>query len=72
MFVHNQDPECAKEFGLTGGEGSFVFFRNFEEKTVPLGAPADADALLTSINGLIVPTVFEFSEEEIEPVFGQQ
>ena len=38
VFFHNQDPECAKEFGLAAGEPSFVFFRNFEEKIVPLGS----------------------------------
>lgn len=70
VFVHNQDPECAKEFGLVAGEPSFIFFRNFEEKAVPLGSISDSEKLLSSINGLTVPTVFEFSEEEIEPVFG--
>lgn len=68
-FVNVKDAECAKEWGSTGG---IVFYRKFEETSIPYTGKADADALLEFVKPLMVPTVFEFSDEEIEPIFGQQ
>ena len=69
-FVHNTDAACAAEFGAK--QPGLVFFRQFEEKSVVYTGAADKDALLTFIKPLMVPTVFQFTEDEIEAVFGQQ
>jgi len=69
-FVNVADEACAKEFGASyPGE---VFFRKFEENTVVYSGEPTKDALNTFVKPLMVPTVFEFSEEQVEPIFGQQ
>lgn len=68
-FVHSKDANCAQEYGVkTPG---VVFFRKFEETQVPYTGPADLDALTNWVKPLMVPTVFEFTEEEIDAIFGQ-
>lgn len=69
-FVHTSDADCAKEHSVTAP--GLVFFRQFEEKQVPYTGKADKDALVEFVKPLMVPTVFSFSEDEIEAVFGQQ
>jgi hypothetical protein len=69
-FVHNFEADCAKEFGAS--QPSIVFFRQFEEKSVVYTGEADKESLLAFIKPLMVPTVFPFTEDEIEAVFGQQ
>jgi len=69
-FVNTEDADCAAEYGATAP--GVVFFRTFEEKTVPYTGDAEKDKLVSWVKPLMVPTVFEFSEEEIEAVFGQQ
>jgi len=69
-FVHNLDAACAAEFGAK--QPSLVFFRQFEEKVNVYSGAADKDSLLSYIKPLMVPTVFQFTEDEIEAVFGQQ
>lgn len=70
QFVHNNEADCAKEYGVTAP--GLVFFRQFEEKQVAYTGKADKDALIEFVKPLMVPTVFSFSEDEIEAVFGQQ
>ena len=65
-----KDAECAKEYGVTGPKE--VFFRKFEETQVNYDGAADLDSLQEFVKPLMVPIVFEFTEEEIEPIFGQQ
>lgn len=69
-FVHTFDADCAKEYGAS--QPSIVFFRQFEEKSVVYSGAADKDSLLAFIKPLMVPTVFSFTEDEIDAVFGQQ
>ena len=69
-FVNTEDADCAAEYGATAP--GVVFFRTFEEKTVPYTGAAEKDDLISWVKPLMVPTVFEFSEDEIEAVFGQQ
>jgi len=68
VFVHLDDAECATKYGATAP--GFVFFRQFEEKHMASTA-ATKDELIAWVKPLMVPTVFEFSQEEIEAVFGQ-
>jgi protein disulfide-isomerase A1 len=69
-FFNVKDGECAKQY--SSAAPGVVFFRKFEETTVPYTGSADPDALSEFAKPLMVPTVFEFTEEEIEPIFGQQ
>jgi protein disulfide-isomerase A1 len=49
-----------------------MFFRTFEEPKVAYTGAADKESLMNFVKPLTVPTVFEFSEDMIEPIFGQQ
>lgn len=70
VFVH-ADLSCQEQFGLSG-DAKIVLFRHFEEKVNAYGGAADKDALISFVKPLMVPTVFEFSEDEIEAIFGNQ
>ena len=69
-FVHVTDADCAGAHGATAPGA--VFFRKFEETTIVYGGAADKDSLAAFVKPLMVPTVFEFTDAEIEAVFGQQ
>lgn len=69
-FVHVEDAECAKTKGVEGP--AMIFFRKFETLENTYTGKADKDSLAAFVKPLMVPTVFEFSEDEIEAVFGQQ
>jgi len=69
-FVHTDDASCATEHGAKAP--GLVFFRKFETTTNVYTGGADKDALVAFVKPLMVPTVFEFTEEEIEAIFGQQ
>jgi len=70
QFVHTDDAACAAEHGATAQ--SIVFFRKFESNTNVYTGACDKDSLVAFVKPLMVPTVFEFTEDEIEAVFGQQ
>jgi len=70
QFYHLDDEACAKEHKTT--VPGIAFLRNFEEKVTPYTGAADKDALAAWVKPLMVPTIFEFTEEEIDAVFGQQ
>jgi len=69
-FYHNHEATCAQEHGVTGN--GLVFFRQFETKQNLYDGKADKESLSAWIKPLQVPTVFAFTEDEIEAVFGQQ
>lgn len=68
QFVHNNEAACAKEYSLT--TPSIVFFRKFETPVNVYSGKPDKESLINFVKPLLVPTLFEFSEEEIEAVFG--
>lgn len=70
VFVHG-DLSCQEQFGLSG-DAKIVFFRQFEEQVNAYGGAADKDSLMSFVKPLMVPTLFEFSEDEIEAIFGNQ
>jgi len=70
VFAHTSDAACATSFDAAAP--AVVFFRKFETETNIYTGAADKDSLISFVKPLMVPTVFEFSEEEIEAVFGQQ
>ena len=69
QFYH-ADAACAADFGVSAD--SIVFFRQFETKQNAYDGAADKDALAAWVKPLQVATVFAFTEDEIEAVFGQQ
>ena len=70
QFVH-ADLACQEHHGLSG-DAKIVFFRNFEEPVNAYSGAADKDSLMGFVKPLMVPTLFEFSEDEIEAIFGNQ
>ena len=70
VFVH-ADLSCQEQFGLSG-DAKIVLFRQFEEKVNAYSGAPDKDSLMGFVKPLMVPTVFEFSEDEIEAIFGNQ
>jgi protein disulfide-isomerase A1 len=70
LFAHNSDAACASSYGASAP--GVVFFRKFETEVNLYSGAGDKDSLVSFVKPLMVPTVFEFSEEEIEAVFGQQ
>lgn len=69
-FVHTTEAACATEYGAS--TPGIVFFRKFEENQIPYTGEADKDSLINFVKPLMVPTVFEFEEDHIEAIFGQQ
>lgn len=69
-FVNVEDPSCAKTMGFE--QPAIVFFRKFETPINKYEGKPDKDSLAAFVKPLMVPTIFEFSEDEIEAVFGQQ
>ena len=69
-FVHTADAACGTEYGATAP--AIVFFRKFETTNNVYTGKADKEALMDFVKPLMVPTVFEFTEDEIEAIFGQQ
>jgi len=69
-FVH-ADIACQENHGLSG-DSKIVLFRQFEDKMVTYTGNPDKDGLQNFIKPLMVPTVFEFTEDEIEAIFGNQ
>lgn len=71
-FFHSSDFEgCGGEFGTDSP--SIVLYRKFDESPVVYkGAIQDIEALLVWLQGQSVPTLIEFSEDFIEPIFGQR
>lgn len=70
QFVHTNDAACATEHGVSGN--GLVFFRKFESNVNAYSGAADKESFIAFVKPLMVPTVFEFTEDEIEAVFGQQ
>ena len=67
-FFHNSDAACASEYGVAT-PSEITFFRQFEEKQ--LAYPGEGELEGWS-KGLMVPTVFSFTEDMIEHIFDDQ
>ena len=51
---------------------AIVFFRKFDEKTVPYSGNATLESLEDFVDPLMIPSYFEFSENEVENVFDKK
>ena len=70
-FFHMNDEACAKSYG-TSGNGGIVLFRKFDESPVVYSGALSASAIIDWIQAQSVPTLIDFSDEYIEPIFGQR
>ena len=70
-FIHIDNKDCAIEFGAQDLP-ALVFFRKFENSPVVYSGSWDSSSVVSWTQGLSVPIVIEFSEEYIEPIFGQR
>jgi len=68
-FVYNTDSKAAPE-GLT--QPGVAIFRQFDEPTVVYSGDVNVGSLKSWISDSSVPTLIEFSDEYIEPIFQQQ
>jgi len=69
-FVHIFDKECASSHGAS--QPAFLVFRQFDTSPVTYNGPHEAAAIVDWMQAQSVPTVIEFSEDYIEPIFGQK
>lgn len=70
-FLHTLEADCSQTLANVAAP-ALVLFRNFDEKVTPYTGEKDKDTFLNFINPLLVPTLFKFTEDEIEAVFGKQ
>lgn len=72
QFFHLNDRECAASFGATSSP-ALVLFRKFDENTVVFqGATFASTPVVEWLTASSVPTLINFSEDYIEPIFGQR
>lgn len=67
-YLNLDDAECAAKYKAVFP--AVVLFRKFEESPLLYDGAAGKDYLEAWIKLYKVPTVFEFTEEEIEAIFG--
>lgn len=65
------DKECAASFGATNLP-ALVLFRKFDQSPLVFSGNWDVTPVVDWLVGSSVPTLIEFSEDYIEPIFGQR
>ena len=70
-FFHIEDGSCDRKMNIEKSP-SIVFYRMFESRSNVYDGAVDKDEFSKFYKQLMVPTLFKFTEEEIEAVFGQQ
>lgn len=71
-FYHLNDKECASSFGANS-QPALVLFRKFDENTVVYsGKSFESTPIVEWLQASSVPTLISFSEDYIEPIFGQR
>jgi len=71
QFFHINDKECAASFGAVNLPG-LVVFRKFDENTVVYSGNWESSHIVDWLQASSVPTLITFSEDFIEPIFGQR
>lgn len=71
QFVHINDKECANANGASGSP-ALVLFRQFDTSPVQHDGNFDTQHTVDWMLSSSVPTLIEFSEDYIEPIFGQK
>lgn len=68
-FYHSHDKDCAAHYGAS--DTGFAITRTFDESPVPYSGYVDFTGLAKWFRGAAVPTLIEFSEDFIEPIFAE-
>lgn len=71
QFFHINDKECAASFGASSTP-ALVLFRKFDENTLVFSGNWESTPVVDWLVGASVPTLIDFSEDYIEPIFGQR
>lgn len=71
QFFHLGDKECAQSFGASSWP-ALVAFRKFDEPKVAYSGEWTSDNIIAWLSASSVPTLITFSEDYIEPIFGQR
>jgi len=70
-FVHLNDKECAASYGASATPALLVF-RKFDNSPVVFDGTWETNPVVDWLSSSAVPTLIEFSEDYIEPIFGQK
>lgn len=70
QFVHLNDKDCASSYGAS--IPSVVLFRKFDESPLVFSGNWETTPIVDWLVTGSVPTLIEFSEDYIEPIFGQK
>jgi protein disulfide-isomerase A1 len=71
QFYHLNDKECASQNGASATPG-LVLFRRFDTPRVPFTGNWETTPVIDFMVAQSVPTLIDFSEDYIEPIFGQR
>lgn len=71
QFFHLNDKECAASYGVNSQPG-LVLFRKFDNSPVVYSGSWESTPVVDWMTALSVPTLIDFSEDYIEPIFGQR
>jgi len=68
QFVHLNDKECAAKHGASSTP-SVVLLRQFDNSPVVYSGNLEVQPIVDWATSLSVPTLIEFSEDYIDPIF---
>lgn len=71
VFVHTSDKACASSNGADTTP-ALVVFRKFDTPTVTYHGNFEVAPIVEFLENTSVPTLIDFSEDYIEPIFGQR
>lgn len=70
-FFHTSETSCAEKFGAKSTP-AVVLFRKFDESPLAFSGTLSSGAVVSWMQDSSVPTLIDFSEDYIEPIFGQR
>ena len=70
VFLNTNDKDCAAGYGAS--LPGLVLFRKFESNVNVYEGAMETKVAMDWISGMIVPTLIEFDEDYIEPIFGER
>ncbi len=71
QFFHLNDKECAASYGANNLP-ALVLFRKFDENNLVYSGNWESSPVVEWLQASSVPTLITFSEDFIEPIFGQR
>lgn len=70
-FVHLSDKECASSYGASSTPAVLIF-RKFDDSPLVFSGDWEVQKIVDWLSTASVPTLIDFSEDYIEPIFGQK